>query len=271
MNIAACRISYNRRVMTAHCGRVATLTAALTAIVSLATGPSLSAQPVQVPSASLASDRLMPVLGQQTTPAYPPDAAAGGTVDVEIVVDVDGSIAHARVAASSDGSGVLDRASLAAITRWRLTPAASPDGRRYATLALARFTFAAPQPPRGEGAVSVQLVAPPPLLPPAWEATQSMALRDAKEVRFAPPRLIRNIRPSYTEDAMRARIQGTVTLEVVVLADGTVGAGRVANSLHEGLDRAALVAARYWYFEPARIAGQAVATKAVVELSFSVR
>ena len=37
------------------------------------------------------------------------------------------------------------------------------------------------------------------------------------------PRLLREVTPQYTDEAMRAGIQGTVWLEVVVLPNGTVG------------------------------------------------
>src|SRR5689334_20414846 len=38
------------------------------------------------------------------------------------------------------------------------------------------------------------------------------------------PRLIREVKPGYTSDAMRARIQGTVRLQAVVATDGSVSA-----------------------------------------------
>ena len=42
------------------------------------------------------------------------------------------------------------------------------------------------------------------------------------------PRVLREVKPQYTSDAMRAKVQGTVLLECVVQPDGTVGdvAGR---------------------------------------------
>jgi TonB family protein len=70
---------------------------------------------------------------------------------------------------------------------------------------------------------------------------------------------------------MRAIRQGVVLLDVVILADGTVGGARVTRSLDPDLDREALIAARYWLFEPAQLEGRAVATRAALELEFRLR
>src|SRR5688572_1525130 len=45
------------------------------------------------------------------------------------------------------------------------------------------------------------------------------------------PTLIERVSPKYTPDAMRARVQGSVWIECVVQADGTVGDARVIQSL----------------------------------------
>ncbi len=53
------------------------------------------------------------------------------------------------------------------------------------------------------------------------------------------PRLLREVKPQYTAQAMRAKIQGEVLLECVVMPDGSVGNIKVARSLDStfGLDR----------------------------------
>lgn len=57
-----------------------------------------------------------------------------------------------------------------------------------------------------------------------------------------PPRLIKAGRPDYTPEAMRAKVQGAVKLEIVVKTDGTVGDSRIVRSLDRvfGLDDAAI-------------------------------
>jgi protein TonB len=72
------------------------------------------------------------------------------------------------------------------------------------------------------------------------------------------PELIHQVRPGYSNDSMRQRIQGTVVLDAVVLANGTVGRVAVVRSLHPELDQQAIAAARKWLFRPGRRNGQPV-------------
>jgi protein TonB len=87
------------------------------------------------------------------------------------------------------------------------------------------------------------------------------------------PRLVREVKPNYTPDAMRAQVEGLVELEILVLEDGTVGRVNVVRSLDSrfGLDQEAINAVRRWRFDPGRRMGKAVATRVGVELSFNLR
>jgi protein TonB len=87
------------------------------------------------------------------------------------------------------------------------------------------------------------------------------------------PRLVREVKPNYTPDAMRAQVEGMVELEILVLADGSVGRVNVVRSLDArfGLDEEAVNAVRRWRFDPGRQSGKAVATRVGVELSFNLR
>lgn len=87
------------------------------------------------------------------------------------------------------------------------------------------------------------------------------------------PRLLREVKPQYTADAMRAKIQGTVLLECVVNTDGTVGRIDVLRSLDRnfGLDQEAVKAARQWRFAPGVRQGQAVPVLITIELTFTLR
>ena len=87
------------------------------------------------------------------------------------------------------------------------------------------------------------------------------------------PRVIREVKPQYTANAMNARIQGTVRLECVVRSDGRVGRVRVLRSLDPmfGLDREAVDAARQWVFTPATRAGTPVDVVVTIELLFTLR
>ena len=68
------------------------------------------------------------------------------------------------------------------------------------------------------------------------------------------PVLLAKVQPKYTSEAMRAKVQGAVQLEAVVLPNGTVGDIRVVRSLDRvtGLDDEAIRAARAWLFAPGR-------------------
>jgi protein TonB len=87
------------------------------------------------------------------------------------------------------------------------------------------------------------------------------------------PRLIREIKPGYTPEAMRARIQGMVTLQAVVLPDGSVGAAHVVRSLDSafGLDQEAVNTIKLWRFVPGTLAGRAVPVLVEIELTFTLR
>ena len=87
------------------------------------------------------------------------------------------------------------------------------------------------------------------------------------------PRLLREVKPQYTADAMRAKIQGTAVLDCVVTAEGTVGECQIVRSLDSsfGLDQKAVEAARQWRFVPGKRLGQAVPVLVTIELTFTLR
>ena len=83
--------------------------------------------------------------------------------------------------------------------------------------------------------------------------------------------LIHETKPNYTGEAMRARIQGLVKLEAVVMPDGSVGDVRVVHSLDQqfGLDKEAIKTLRQWRFKPGMRLGQPVPVLILVEISFT--
>jgi TonB family protein len=87
------------------------------------------------------------------------------------------------------------------------------------------------------------------------------------------PRPVREVKPQYTSEAMRAKIQGEVWLEAVVLPDGTVGSVEVVRSLDSvfGLDQEAIKAARQWRFVPGMRFGQAVPVLVTISMTFTLR
>jgi TonB family protein len=86
------------------------------------------------------------------------------------------------------------------------------------------------------------------------------------------PRLLKQVKPRYTNEALRLMIQGTVVLEAVVTADGCPSHIRVVRSLDRGgLDQEAVAAVAQWRFEPGRLAGAPVDVLVTIMLDFSVR
>jgi periplasmic protein TonB len=87
------------------------------------------------------------------------------------------------------------------------------------------------------------------------------------------PRVVHEVKPQYTSDAMRAKVQGTVLLECVVRQDGSVGDVQVVRSLDSafGLDQEAVKAARAWRFTPGTRLGEPVPVLVTIELTFTLR
>jgi periplasmic protein TonB len=74
--------------------------------------------------------------------------------------------------------------------------------------------------------------------------------------------------PEYSEEARKAKYQGTCVLYLIVGPDGKPRDIRVARSLGLGLDEKAIEAVRQWKFEPAMKDGKPVAVAINVEVDF---
>jgi TonB family protein len=87
------------------------------------------------------------------------------------------------------------------------------------------------------------------------------------------PTKIKEVPPRYTAGAMRAKIQGSVTLECVVTTAGTVGDVRVLKSLDAqyGLDQEAINAVRQWQFTPGMLGGVPINVMVTVQIAFTLR
>jgi len=86
------------------------------------------------------------------------------------------------------------------------------------------------------------------------------------------PTLIKEIKPGYTESAIRRKVEGVVELKAVILKNGTVREDvTVTRSLDAELDEEAIKAARLWEFKPGTKDGEAVNVQVNIEMSFSLR
>ena len=82
------------------------------------------------------------------------------------------------------------------------------------------------------------------------------------------PRAISTPDPEYSEEARKAKYQGTCILWLIVGPDGHPRDVKVARSLGMGLDQKAIEAVRQWKFEPAMKDGRPVAVQINVEVNF---
>ena len=82
------------------------------------------------------------------------------------------------------------------------------------------------------------------------------------------PQLILKIDPEYSEEARKAKHQGTVELYVEIEPDGKAHRIVVRRSLGLGLDEKAIEAVRLWKFKPGLKDGRAVTVGAYVSVNF---
>src|SRR5262249_3969156 len=88
---------------------------------------------------------------------------------------------------------------------------------------------------------------------------------------ISPPRLLREVKAEYTEEARQRGVSGDVLLEIVVRRDGTVGDIRVLQGLGGGLNDRAVRAVRQWRFAPAQRVGAPVDVIVEVAVEFTLR
>lgn len=82
------------------------------------------------------------------------------------------------------------------------------------------------------------------------------------------PSVLSKVEPKYTKAARKAKIQGTVILQVEIQLDGTGRDIRVLRPLDPGLDRSAIEAVSQWRFKPGLRDQTPVPVLATVEVNF---
>jgi TonB family protein len=109
-----------------------------------------------------------------------------------------------------------------------------------------------------------------------WQ--QLEARTERKDVHAQPPSaqvppevmerlLIRKVDPAYPEAARRANLQGTVVLNAMIAADGTVVNLRPVSG-PDGLVSSAMDAARWWRFRPYRVRGEPSPVETTLSIEF---
>jgi TonB family protein len=85
----------------------------------------------------------------------------------------------------------------------------------------------------------------------------------------SPPRPIKITRPQYPYEAFTTKVEGTVTVEILIDSTGRVARARVIQSVPL-LDAAALQTVYQWVFQPAIKGGRPVPTIAHAPINFRI-
>ena len=182
---------------------------------------------------------------------YPPDVKSvipSALLAVRVVIDVDGSVAEARLLKRRiSGPPVEPRVLAAAVERL--------SAGTLATVRQWRFE-------------------PPDQAPLAMTITVNYRTDDGEKAELPPgveaPVPIHQPHPVYPPHAIPAGIQGSVQLRVTIAADGLVKKAEVRRSV-PALDQAALDAVKQWTFKPGMKNGEPVEVIVDIEMLFTLK
>ena len=85
---------------------------------------------------------------------------------------------------------------------------------------------------------------------------------------ISAPTKLSSPEPQYSEEARQAKIEGTVTLFVIVGCDGIPRDVRVVKGLGHGLDEKAIEAIKTWRFNPSLKDGKPVPAQINLDVTF---
>jgi TonB family protein len=182
----------------------------------------------------------------RTGVAYPAAAlkqGVQGTVVVELKLDSSGNVADAHVVSGPDE---LRRAALESVLQWHLVKNVAGSSRQVS------ISFSLPD----------AVPTPPPVAAAGPGATYHVG------AGVTAPVLLYKREPEYTEEARKARYQGTVLLYVEIDPSGKATNIRVQRSLGLGLDEKAIEAVRQWKFKPGTKDGNPVTVTANIGVNF---
>lgn len=84
----------------------------------------------------------------------------------------------------------------------------------------------------------------------------------------SPPTVLSKVEPEYSEEARKAKWQGTVILQLVVDEHGLPQQMKITRALGLGLDQKAIEAVAKWKFKPGMKDGKPVPVVATIEVNF---
>ena len=204
------------------------------------TAPAPSVRPAGTPQRIPIGGNVKPArLIHKVDPVYPADLkqqGVTGTVVVRAIVSKTGDVLSPKVVSQNVHPG-LAQAALDAARQWRFEPTLL-NGQPVEFVTTMNFTFELDDPP---------------------------ALAAAGD---APPVLLLRVEPEYSDEARRAKYQGTVVLIVEVGEDGRAQGVRVQHAIGLGLDEKAIEAVKKWRWKPAMKNGAPLVASATVPVTF---
>lgn len=251
----------------------------LVAVLALTAAPEAGARSQDAREATQPSPKVYragsgvsyPTLVRQEQPKYPTDAMRAkiqGVVELEVVVQPDGTVGDVRIVKSLDAVFGLDAQAVSAAKRWRFRPG-QLNGQPVPVFMTIILEFRLHENPYTT-LLGTSLPDPKKRRTddPFFQGTYWL-----ERVDLVEPKVKSLMTPRYTTDALRLKIEGRVELDVVVLPNGRVGRARIVESLDRdhGLDAAALKVAASWTFEPGRMRGEPVPVALTVTLEFRLR
>ena len=192
----------------------------------------------QTPPVRAVDDVKPPKLIKKVDPIYPEAAKKAeiqGVVILEATTDIYGRVVNTEILRSIPE---LDQAAIDAVKQWVYEPMII-DGEPRGVVFTVTCAFKLDEPVRAVGDIK-------------------------------PPKLIKKVEPIYPEEAKKAKIQGTVILELTTDIYGRVKNAKVLESIPE-LDQAAIDAVKQWVYEPALIDGKPKGVIFTVTVTFHLK
>ena len=198
-----------------------------------------------VPAADLT---IRPHVLEKRLPGFGDRAVTGpaGVLRIEFVVEHDGTVKFARAIGEVAPYVPLVGDVIGLLKRWKFVPG-TKAGVVVRTLATLSVTYA-PGASRGGGT---------PKTVGTWLVDGADDEFGAGAVRFGDPgvvwaRIKKDSKPNYPDAMRRERINGLVSLEVIIETTGRVSGVRVVSSSDARFEANAVACARQWQFEPAQ-------------------
>jgi protein TonB len=230
-----------------------------------------TAGPLEASANPVTPENPIPRRLQHQSPEMPTSLVADNafvTLTFRLTLDATGAVAEARITEArlrlSDGTvNVEDErakpyydaavaAAVSAIERWRYEQPANPPVSFDMTFFFAKEVTEAP----------------------AALARAFTRLDDTKTLRVGGnvrvPTKVRDARPFYPPDAMDAKVQGVVVMDIRIDEQGRVSDAAILRSIPM-LDQAALDAVKQWEFTPTLLNGAPIPVIATVTINFTLK